>query len=85
MRRARRKYNKGHGGRDVGLYVDQQFANIFPFRTDFRLRTCHATRGPADVRHAQLAVRTGLILTNQGTVYVPGAWGSAGNTTGKGK
>ena len=49
------------------LYVDQQFAKIFPFRADFRSRTCRATRGPADVRRTQLTARTGLILTNQGT------------------
>ena len=50
---------------------DQQFAKIFQFRPDFRSRTCRAARGPADVRHAQLAVRTCLILTNQGTGYFP--------------
>ena len=52
-----------------GLFLDQQFAKIFPFRADFRLRTCRASRGPADVRHAQLTAQTGLILTNQGTKH----------------
>ncbi len=51
--------------------VDQQFAKIFQFRTDFRSRTCRAARGPADVRHAQLTARNCLILTNQGTDYFP--------------
>ena len=53
------------------LYVDQQFAKIFPVCTDFRLRTCRALRGPADVRYAQLTAQTGVILTNQGTDYSP--------------
>ena len=50
-------------------YGGQQFAKIFPLCADFRLRTCRATRGPADVRHAQLAAQIGLILTNQGADY----------------
>ncbi len=36
-----------NGGLDVTRYLDQQFAKIFPFRTDFRSRTCRATRGLA--------------------------------------
>ena len=34
--------------------LDQPFAKFGISKADFRLRTCRATRGPADVRHAQL-------------------------------
>ena len=60
---------KGNDSREVALYVDQQFAKFGISKADFRLRTCRTLCGPADVRHAQLAAQTGLILANQGTDY----------------
>ena len=51
----------------MNIYVDQQFAKFCQLCTDSRSRTCRAVRGPADVRHTQLAVQICLNLTNQGT------------------
>ena len=59
------------------VFIDQQFAKIFPFCTEFRLR-CRTACGPRNVRHAQLAAQTGLILTNQGTDYFTRCLGKCG-------